>query len=80
MNYSIEQDNGRATSVTCNDCNRLIPFVQPQLSTDVADVTVISHSCPPAILAATQQAVNDAFAQASFEAALAEANVTESPA
>lgn len=46
--------SGKVTDVTCDQCHKLVPFTQPQLSVDPAEAIVLDHACPPQILADRQ--------------------------
>lgn len=58
---------GRVTSVVCDDCHKLVPFTQPELSTNPDEATIIGHACPPQILQDTQDAIAEQVAEATAE-------------
>jgi hypothetical protein len=62
MDTTVKHTKGRVTDITCNQCQKLVPFIQPELSTDPAEATVMSHSCPLQILTDKQEALAKAQA------------------
>lgn len=58
----------------CYLCHKLVPFTQPQLSTNASEVTVLDHGCPPQILTDTQDAIAQATADAQAQGIAAAAD------
>lgn len=55
MAVTIKTRYNKVISVTCDDCDRLVPFVQPELSQDKTEVIIYEHACPVQMLAVVQE-------------------------
>lgn len=57
MSYTINQNKGRVTDVVCDQCHKIVPFTQPELSSRPDEATILGHSCPQQILTDKQEAL-----------------------
>ena len=48
---------GKVTDVTCDQCHKLVPFSQPELSVLPAEASILDHACPNEILVDAQEAI-----------------------